>query len=756
MTTLFLNNKIINCEVYQYGLRLYNILKKTNTITYVYVELDNYDNYLNAIQNHNPENIIYNFHISTMNWLNTNNIQKNKLIKNIGIIHKCQTTMFDIILNINSEIEDNLNDHIYSIPRPIYENVDKMLENYTPSSSEIIDFINYKDRDTPIFGSFGFATGGKGFDKIVKYINDNYSRAIIKLVIPMAHFHPTAISDTSAIKDECYLANYNKNIKLLITHEFFSNEDLLYFLKQTTMNIFLYEKQIDRGQSSEIDYAISVETPFAISDSYMFNHIYDDNICLYKNNIIDIYNYSIQYSNKLKEKYSHKNMIRKFYNILKPQCMLKMNVSVGESIDKYNILELKKKYILDSETLIEIQKEMDELNECKQFIHKYPYFYKLLNYINDLIWQDNNIISSKKDIDLTTHYEITNRIFINNQKRFRIKKYFNQLFNSNLKEQKGYNKDIIHIIIECEEDIYSKIPELNYEYLMHDVIYIDVKYKNTINKLFINPNICFTDECDDAIPQISISSLTIIQEEKEIYSFNPITYISGGLLGDFIHQLSVINEQFYETGQQGILYITNNVGDNFRYGIENTYNDTYEVISSQKYIKEYKILSLDENVDYDVNLSSWRELPIIKTWYDIFKSSYKVEWGINKWLHISYDKKWENIILVNITSYRFVENIDGLKELYKKYGNKMVFISSVKSDYIYFINKMDIQIPLYEPKSFTDLCVAINSCYYLIGGLSAPLAIGCACHKTRTVALNSNNENKYYSMNSIWKNITYL
>ena len=761
MTTLFLNHKIINCGVYQYGVRLYNILKKTNSITYVYVELDNYDEYIHAINKHNTENIIYNFHTTTMNWLNSNNIQQNKSIKNIGIIHESQTTIFDIILNINPEIEDKLNDHIYSIPRPIYENVDKMLENYIPSSSNIIDFINYKQDDIPIFGSFGFGTGGKGFDKIVKYINDNFDDAIIKLVIPLAHFHPSAVESNNAIKKQCFAENHKPGIHLLITHNFFSNEDLLYFFKTNYMNIFLYEKQIGRGPSSVIDYAISVTTPFAISDSYMFNHIYHDNICLYKNNIVDIYNYSSHHSSKLKEKYSHANMINTFYKILKPPSILKMSVSVGECIDKYNILELKKKYILDSETLIEIQKEMDELNECQQFIKKYPYFYKLLNYINDLIWQDNTIISLKKDVNLTTHFEITNRIFINNQKRFRIKNYFNQLVNSNIKEQKGYNKDIIHIIIECEEEIYSKIPELNYECLMHDVIYIDVKYKNTINKLFINPNICFTDECD-ATNSISISNLTITQEEKEIYSFNPITYISGGLLGDFIHQLSVINAQFYKTGQQGILYITSKVGDPFRFGIDFTYNDTYEMFSSQKYIKEYKILSVDETVNYDVNLSSWREshhsYSFSSSWYDIFKVSYKVEWGIDKWLHVPYDKKWENIILVNITSYRFVENIDGFQKLYKEYGDKMVFISSVKSDYTHFINKMDIQMPLYEPISFTDLCVAINSCYLLIGGLSAGLAIGCACHTKCTIALNNNNFDKckFDNMNSIWKNITYL
>ena len=53
-----------------------------------------------------------------------------------------------------------------------------------------------------------------------------------------------------------------------------------------------------------------------------------------------------------------------------------------------------------------------------------------------------------------------------------------------------------------------------------------------------------------------------------------ISYLSGGLLGDFIFQLSVILENYIATGKKGILYISNK-GEEFRFGLENTYIDTY-------------------------------------------------------------------------------------------------------------------------------------------------------------------------------------
>jgi hypothetical protein len=88
------------------------------------------------------------------------------------------------------------------------------------------------------------------------------------------------------ILTKCIEYNTNK-LKIFITYDFFTNEDLLYFLKSNTMNIFLYDLMPDRGISSVIDYALSVDTPIGISDSHMFRHIYSDDICLYNTNIHD-------------------------------------------------------------------------------------------------------------------------------------------------------------------------------------------------------------------------------------------------------------------------------------------------------------------------------------------------------------------------------------------------------------------------------------------------------------------------------------
>ena len=277
MSVLYLNHKIQNCGVYQYGKRLHDILNLHDNIKFIYREIDSYIEYKNAINEMTGLSaIIYNYHNSTMHWLNHSNIQRT--VKNIGIPHESDEHLFDIICNIDPNAPESTNR--FSLPRPIYENVDEMLANYSSTNEEIKKFIfAYTETEIPIFGSFGFGFDFKGFDKIIN-------------------------------------KNKKPGIQLMFYHNFASTEDILSFLKTNTMNIFLYDTLQGRGISSTIDYAISVKKPLGISDSYMFRNIYADEICLYKTSIEDCLNTSVSYCNKFILDYSHQKVIDKFNCIL--------------------------------------------------------------------------------------------------------------------------------------------------------------------------------------------------------------------------------------------------------------------------------------------------------------------------------------------------------------------------------------------------------------------------------------------------------
>jgi hypothetical protein len=388
------------------------------------------------------------------------------------------------------------------------------------------------------------------------------------------------------------------------------------------------------------------------------------------------------------------------------------------------------KKINDDNKKIEIQKEIDALQECHKYKEYYLY-YNLLMYVNEKIWDMTDVIKSIT-IENTQFAYLSNQIFEFNQKRFRIKNWYNLITSSNIKEQKSYSLSKCTIIINDKNTLYNKISEIIYLALEYDVVTIVSNFNDTIANMFSIPTIMYS-ECDDVANtgnRISLENFEI--EDKNIIHIKPITYISGGLLGDFIHQLSIINENFLKTGSKGILYISN-IGDNFRFGLDKAYQDTYRIISEQYYIKSYTIYN---NESYDINLSQWRSSHLTRqsNLSGIFFDTYKVNWGINKWINVPYNNDFKDTILISNTSYRTAYNID-FTYICEKYSN-IKFIDISPEETILFKSNFNANnIELYKPANLYDLCVAINSCKLFIGNLSSPLAFAYAIHKKSIVGL---------------------
>lgn len=310
-SVLFLNHKKQACGVYQYGKRVYEILQKSQHLVYEYKEIENIVEYSALTRNIIYKAIVYNYHVATMPWLNENTIDCSQ--QNIGILHECNIHLFTKTISIDPNCVEST--HVYHIPRPLIENIP--CEMNESSADELKKFIHFQDGYTPIFGSFGFGFENKGFPRIVRMINEQYDCAIIKFIIPHAVFDPNCYRNIET-SNKCHQENVKKNIILMIYTEFVSEHDLLVFLRSNTMNIFLYDQSnVDlHGISSTIDYALSVRRPLGISDSFMFRHIYSDDICLYKNPIQSCMENSLAYCEKFLSLYSHQNMIDKFNTII--------------------------------------------------------------------------------------------------------------------------------------------------------------------------------------------------------------------------------------------------------------------------------------------------------------------------------------------------------------------------------------------------------------------------------------------------------
>jgi len=422
---------------------------------------------------------------------------------------------------------------------------------------------------------------------------------------------------------------------------------------------------------------------------------------------------------------------------------LKLDVSIGEAIDKLSILEIKKRRINDPKKQGEISKEIAALDSMRSIIVKYRKFYDLLVYVNELIWDmtDNVKLLDIKDPEFA---ESANNIFEYNQKRFRIKNWFNLILESNIKEQKSFASKMCVVSIDNQDTFYNKLPELLYLALEHDFIYVNSEFNTQIRNIFNIPTVFFVnvDNYTSDIPIILLSTFEKLDSGiRAIFEPEPIMYLSGGLLGDFIHQLSIIKENYINTGRRGELFMAN-IGDIFRLGLETTYADLYDIVMLQPYIKSFRTITVEmlnltyKNADF-VMLSAWRESPLLyKTnWYGIYNDIYKLPWAQHKWLdNLPVNETLADKIVLNFSGVRGVR-LSELTSIYSKYGDSLIFVSFSKDDYDYYLSVMGDtkSIHFYFPSSLYEMCTYINSAKMFIGGLSAPLAFAMSMHKPSIV-----------------------
>jgi hypothetical protein len=299
---LFINSKQVQCGVYQYGLRLSNILKKSKKIDFFYVELQDPNEFFNLNLN-NFEIILFNFIEGGLYyWLNNSTVQ---IIKQINPNIKLSTILhtpnlcginFDFIIDQNPNTNNG-------IPRPLFD----------------YNICEYNNNNKINIGSFGFGEPRKGFDHIVKIVNQQFHEAIINLNITNSYFGDRDSVLTNNLVNDIINIPIKKEIILNINRSFLQNNQIINFLRQNDINMFLYRDS--KGISSVIDYAIYANKPIAITNDECFKHIYNENIDIDKRSIKDIILFcnKEKYVQKIKHNWSEINLIDKFeklvYNI---------------------------------------------------------------------------------------------------------------------------------------------------------------------------------------------------------------------------------------------------------------------------------------------------------------------------------------------------------------------------------------------------------------------------------------------------------
>jgi hypothetical protein len=420
---------------------------------------------------------------------------------------------------------------------------------------------------------------------------------------------------------------------------------------------------------------------------------------------------------------------------------LTIPLSHGELLDRLSILDIKRKEIKQEDRLQEVEKELHTYRGFLNVKHTFQLYYKLISFVNKRIWDLTNTMK-EMEIGHSDYATTSSLIFDYNQQRFRLKNIVNTIADSSIKEQKSYaiKTGFVSAFMESttimRDIIYCLLHYDTVEVYCHSLI--SDSFKHRIQVIF--PTIRFvTEEHSSTLYKEDDQEVkylhNYIQQECKEY-LDPIFYIAGGRLGDFMLQLSVVQEQYLKTGRKGDIYMYDKIPNlrfeaSFSNGLQSTYDDIYSLLMNQEYILDCKIWNKQH---YDVNLSIWYNSPLLyhTNWYEIFKKEYDIEWGKKKWLHTQINENYKGSIVIT----PIVRNITiDLNKLLKKYDkSKMLFVCFDRTQYQLFSSIYGIELPVIECKTIEDMAIIINSCDLYISGMSSPLAIAQATH-TNTIAL---------------------
>jgi hypothetical protein len=123
---------------------------------------------------------------------------------------------------------------------------------------------------------------------------------------------------------------------------------------------------------------------------------------------------------------------------------MKIEVSLGEVVDKLSILDIKRDKITDPEKFDNIKREYDYLSSelAQNGFYQDNQYYKDLYEVNLELWKiEDRLRELEKQARFEGEFvELARKVYITNDKRAKIKRDINIEYKSNFVEEKSYVK----------------------------------------------------------------------------------------------------------------------------------------------------------------------------------------------------------------------------------------------------------------------------------------------------------------------------
>jgi hypothetical protein len=123
--------------------------------------------------------------------------------------------------------------------------------------------------------------------------------------------------------------------------------------------------------------------------------------------------------------------------------VISVKIGIGELFDRLSILEIKMKEIKDEHKLENVKKEYDYTTELVNSLDKKETtdeLYEVLYSINYMLWniEDEIRLCEKQKIFDEKFITLARQVYMINDKRAKVKKEINVLYNSDFIEEKSY------------------------------------------------------------------------------------------------------------------------------------------------------------------------------------------------------------------------------------------------------------------------------------------------------------------------------
>jgi hypothetical protein len=418
--------------------------------------------------------------------------------------------------------------------------------------------------------------------------------------------------------------------------------------------------------------------------SYLMDYVKTNNI----KNIqltVDINNYKalnlyLKYNLKI-EKITNKHYLMKYNN------SIELPVSMGESLDKLTILDIKMKKIKDNRK-DDVEKEFNILN-VKLDIYKkeYEFYYNILLTINESIWDMQDQFRDSKNSQ--EQNKLCIQIIKENDNRFRVKKKINNLSDSNLKEQKGYKPKKAFVLTHLGlGDNITAIGMVRYFSVCYDEVIVVCKNKNKTNvESFYsddkNIKIFGVENDKNISPKYGFN----INSFKHITN-NYSTYLCGyhNLENKYINYEN-IPFSFYEQ----INLCSDIFWDYFHIPLGNKSKELYQIVNNVKYVFIHNSSSIG-NV---FNISDVENKFNLKKYNILFINP-------NSNCYSKEDKFYE--LANNFINYKLCDYIEIIKNAeYNILSDSSFFCLSInldiKNNNNYYISRNNVSYDLYSKQS---------------------------------------------------------